>query len=182
MNIDWFTFIAQIFNFLVLVALLWWLLYGPIVRAMSQREEKIANRLAEANQKRDEAEHKISEYEKKIREIDQQSEQLLKDARREAHEEQQRLHTDARKEVDQKRADWHEAYRREQDALVSEIRRQAGRMGVTAARHALSQLADAELERRVCEVFRLTVAAARRRATGGNRTTPGKWCGGNLRS
>ena len=58
MKIDWFTFAAQMINFLVLVALLQWLLYGPIVRAMKKREEKIAGRLEQASWKREEAEER----------------------------------------------------------------------------------------------------------------------------
>ena len=51
MLIDWFTVCAQIVNFLVLVALLKHFLYGPILRAMDAREQTIAGRLAEAQQK-----------------------------------------------------------------------------------------------------------------------------------
>ena len=43
MGPDWFTVIAQIINFLILVALLKRFLYGPIIRAMERRER--GNRL-----------------------------------------------------------------------------------------------------------------------------------------
>ena len=56
MLINWFTVAAQIVNFLILVALLKRFLYGPIVRAMAAREERIAAEMAEAPQKRQEAE------------------------------------------------------------------------------------------------------------------------------
>jgi vacuolar-type H+-ATPase subunit H len=98
MKIDWFTFAAQIVNFLVLVALLRWLLYDPIVRAMKKREEKIAGRLEEADRKREEAEEKVQEYEEKSRQLDQKRDELLKEARHEAHEEQQRLLKEAKQE------------------------------------------------------------------------------------
>ena len=52
MLIDWFTVVAQIVNFLILVALLKHFLYGPLVRAIDAREERIAARLAEAERKR----------------------------------------------------------------------------------------------------------------------------------
>lgn len=153
MNIDWFTFAAQIVNFLVLVALLRWLLYGPIVRAMRRREEKIASRLQEADQERAKAETRVGEYERKSQQLDEHREAMLMEARREAHEEHQRMLEEARAEVDRKREHWHETYRREREDIVSDVRRQAGQMAVEAARHALSQLADADLEKRMCDSF-----------------------------
>ena len=40
MQIDWFTLLAQIVNFLLLVWLLKHFLYGRVVRAMDEREAK----------------------------------------------------------------------------------------------------------------------------------------------
>jgi len=153
MNIDWFTFTAQIINFLVLVALLRWLLYGPIVRAMKRREEKIASRLEEADAKRKEAEEKVKEYQEKSRQIDQQREERLEEARHEAHEEQKRLLKEAKHEIDRRREQWQEALRREQDDFLADLRRQAGELGLQVARRTLAQLADAELEQRMCDAF-----------------------------
>lgn len=153
MHIDWFTFAAQLVNFLALVALLRWLLYGPIVRAMKKREEKIASRLEEGDQKREEAEEKVREYEDKSREIDQQRDELLKEARHAAREEQQRLLKEAKQEIDRRRQQWQDALRREQEDVLSDLRLQAGEIGLHVARRALAQLADAELEQRMCDAF-----------------------------
>ena len=51
MLIDWFTVVAQIVNFLVLVALMKYFLYERIVRTIDEREKHIAKRLAEAGDK-----------------------------------------------------------------------------------------------------------------------------------
>jgi F-type H+-transporting ATPase subunit b len=48
MLIDWFTVAAQIVNFLVLVALLKHFLWGRLVRAIDEREKRIAGRLSAA--------------------------------------------------------------------------------------------------------------------------------------
>jgi F-type H+-transporting ATPase subunit b len=162
MNIDWFTFTAQIVNFLVLVALLRWLLYGRIVRAMKKREEKIANRLEEANRTRADAEEEVKLYEEKTRTLDDQREELLEEARNDAREEHQRLLRESKEELDRKRAEWQEAYDREREDLLSDLRRQAGQLGLEAARRTLSQLAGADLEGQMCEAF-----AERMRRLGG---------------
>jgi F-type H+-transporting ATPase subunit b len=153
MNDFWFTFAAQIVNFLVLVALLRWLLYGRIVRAMHDRKAKIQNRLEEAEQWRREAEMTAHEHEEKVREIEQRREQMLESARGQAQEEGERWRREAREEVGRKRQQWEESFRRERRELLSEVRRQAGHAGVEAARRTLEQLADVDLESRICDRF-----------------------------
>lgn len=153
MNDFWFTFAAQIVNFLVLVALLRWLLYGRIVRAMHDRKAKIQNRLEEAEQWRREAEKAAHEHEEEVRAIEQRREQMLEAARNQAQEEGERLRREAREDVDRKRRQWEEAFRRERRDLLSEVRRQAGHAGVEAARRTLEQLADVDLEARIWDRF-----------------------------
>ncbi len=48
MAIDWITVSAQIVNFLILVWLLKHFLYQPIIRAMDRREQRVSERLNEA--------------------------------------------------------------------------------------------------------------------------------------
>lgn len=52
MQIDYFTFAAQIINFLVLVFLLRHFLYRPVIRSMKEREQKISDQLKDAEEKR----------------------------------------------------------------------------------------------------------------------------------
>lgn len=153
MNIDWFTFVAQLINFLILVALLRWLLYGPIVRAMRRREERIAGRLQEASQKRKDAEETIELYEQKGRELDQQREELFEKAHQEAAQERQKLLGQARKEVEQKHEQWRKEYDRERKDLMADLRWEVGKLSLEVAQHTLRQLADAELEKRMFEIF-----------------------------
>ena len=50
MQIDYFTIIAQIINFLILVFLLRHFLYRPVITAMDEREQKMVSRLKDAEQ------------------------------------------------------------------------------------------------------------------------------------
>ena len=51
MQLDGFTIVAQVVNFLILVALLKRFLYAPIIRTMQAREDHITTRLDEAQEK-----------------------------------------------------------------------------------------------------------------------------------
>ena len=52
--IDWFTVIAQVINFFILVWLLKHFLYKPIINAIDAREKRIADELANAKSKEEE--------------------------------------------------------------------------------------------------------------------------------
>ena len=65
MLIDWFTVIAQVVNFLILVWLLKRFLYRPILNAIDAREKRIAAKIADADAKEAEAQKQREEYQQK---------------------------------------------------------------------------------------------------------------------
>ncbi len=91
MPIDWFTVGAQMVNFLVLVWLLKRFLYTPVLRALDEREMKIAGELATALKEKQQAERERNEFRRLNEEFEQQRMALLKKARAEADLERQRL-------------------------------------------------------------------------------------------
>lgn len=153
MLIDWFTVGAQIVNFLVLVYLLKRFLYGPIINAMEKREEKIANRLKEADQKRAEAEEEVNAYRRKSRELDDSRDEILDRARQEADSLKKELIKKVREEVEEQKERWHEALNEEKEAFLKELKRRTGMQIYSVANRALADLADVELEQYMAEVF-----------------------------
>lgn len=77
MLIDWFTVIAQVLNFLILVWLLKRFLYKPILNAIDEREKRVAAELADADAKEAEAQKEKEEFKQKNEEFDQQRAALL---------------------------------------------------------------------------------------------------------
>ena len=153
MQIDWFTFGAQVVNFLLLVWLLKRFLYGPIVRAMAEREQRIADRFEEAHQKREAAEDAAETYRRKEAALERARADRLAAAEEEARERRQALIGEARAEVDQLEAQWIETLRRERATFLQELSRRVGQEAVSLARRALEDLADEALERQVVRVF-----------------------------
>lgn len=153
MQIDTFTFIAQIVNFLILVALLKRFLYGPIVRMMEERQALISARLDEARAKAEKADSAREEYEQKRRELDEQTRGIIEAAEEQAERRRAELLDRAREEADRAALRWQQAMERERSAFAREIRRRAGLQVVEIARRALKEMADAELESRVTALF-----------------------------
>ena len=153
MLFDWFTVVAQLVNFLVLVWLLKRFLYKPILNAIDAREQLIAGKLAEADTQRSKAENERETLRQKNHTFDEQRNELLRRATDEANAERRRLLDEARQAADALRAQRQDALKREQQSLNDEIIRQTGEEVFAIARKTLADLAGATLEDRMSEVF-----------------------------
>ena len=153
MLIDWFTVIAQVVNFLILVWLLKRFLYRPILNAIDAREKKIAKELADADAKKAEAQKERDEFQHKNEELDQQRAALLNKATEEAKAERQRLLDEARQAADALSAKRLEALKNDAHNLNQAISRRAQQEVFAIARKALTDLATTSLEARMVEVF-----------------------------
>ena len=153
MLIDWFTVIAQVINFLILVWLLKRFLYKPILNAVDAREKKVADELKNADAKEAEAQKEKDEFKHKNEEFDQQHNALLKKAKEEAKAERQRLLEEVRTEASYLRAKQQEALRNEEQSLSQEIGHRTQQEVFNIARKVLTDLAGTSLEERAVDVF-----------------------------
>jgi F-type H+-transporting ATPase subunit b len=153
MQIDWLTVGAQIVNFLILVWLLQHFLYGPITRAMASREQRIAERLDEAEKKRRAAEEEARSYRQKQEELEQSRNELMQEARDAAAEARASLEQAARDEVASRKRGWLEQLTAERQSFAQDLRRRSADAFYAVARRALGDLADAELEAQIVQGF-----------------------------
>ena len=153
MQIDWFTLAAQIVNFLILLYLLKRFLYQPILNTMDQREQSIADRLKEAEQKRAEAEQEAASYHRQQQELQEQRQQKMAEIQQDVEAQRKKLFEAAKQEIQSRKQDWQEALQREQENFLQELRLRVGQQAVEVARHAFKDLADARFEQQVAEKF-----------------------------
>ncbi len=153
MLIDWFTVLAQVVNFLILVGLLKHFLYRPILDAIDAREKKIAKELADADAKKAEAQKERDEFQHKNEEFEQQRTALMNKAMEEAKNERQQLLDEARQAADALSAKRQEALRNDAHNLNQAISRRTRQEVFAIARKALTDLAATSLEERLADVF-----------------------------
>ena len=153
MLIDWFTVIAQVVNFLILVWLLKRFLYRPILDAIDTREARIAKELADADAKKSEAQTERDAFQRRNEAFDQQRDALLSKATEEAKAERQRLLDEARQAADTLSAKRMETLRSEQQSLSEALTRRAREEVFAIARKTLADLAGTTLEERMVDVF-----------------------------
>jgi F-type H+-transporting ATPase subunit b len=153
MLIDWFTVIAQVVNFLILVWLMKRYLYQPILKALAAREQRIAASLSDADAKMNEAVREREEYTRKNVEFDRQRADLMYKVQDEAQSERNRLYETARKEADEFRGKLQGKLDGEYNNLRDSIRHRTREEVFAIARKTLADLAGATLEERMTEVF-----------------------------
>ena len=153
MLIDWFTILAQVINFLILVWLLKRFLYRPVLNALDEREKHIAAELADADAKEAEAQKEREEFSRKNQELDQQKTALLNKAREEANSERIRLLEAARQAAVELNSRLQESLRNDRRTLNETIRRRIQEEVFAISRKALADLADSSLEEHVARKF-----------------------------
>ena len=153
MLIDWFTVIAQVINFLILVWLLKRFLYRPILDAIDAREQRIAAKIADADTKETEAQKQLEEYQQKNEVFDQQRNTRMNEVLEAAKAERAQLLDAARQESEDLRSRLEQALRNEQHSLNEELSRRAREEVFAIARRTLSDLAGMSLEQRMTEIF-----------------------------
>lgn len=153
MHIDLFVLFCQIFNFLLLAYLLKRFLFGRIIKAIDDREAKIAARFAEAEDLKAKANEAAELYEKRNQILNETKDKMLNEAAMAAEAKRKELMDGVRQEVDQVKARWQDMLMREQDAFFCDLRQRAAKQLYATARKALSDLADADLEERIVDEF-----------------------------
>lgn len=153
MLIDWFTVFAQIVNFLILIALLKFFLYGRIIKAMDEREEKIKSRFREAEQKKEDAAREAEKLQKETEELESQREKLLSDAKEEAEKKRRDLIRQTRSEIENLKQKWLESLDKEKEAFIRDLREMVADEVFAISRRTLKDLANAEIEEQIIESF-----------------------------
>jgi len=153
MLIDWFTVVAQVLNFIVLVWLMKRFLYGPVLDAIAAREKRIADQITAAETKEAQAIAERDSFEKRNVAFDAQRGELLAQATAQAQSEGQRLLEQARRAADQQALERQRSLRTEAQHLAQAIGGRAREEVFAIARKTLADLSTSTLEANISEVF-----------------------------
>ena len=153
MLFDWFTFFAQIINFIILVYLLWRFLYRPINKVMDDRQRQLQERWNDAREQEEKAQQEAQKYRDQQAELEAQRDTLISEAKAEAEQKRQQLRQSAREEIQQRREQWQEALQQEKESFYARSRQKLQEETITICRRVLQDLADAELEDQAIALF-----------------------------
>jgi len=153
MQIDWFTVVAQLINFLVLVWLLKRFLYQPILDAIDAREQDIAKTLQKAAATQEEASNEREKLAASNADLDAQRAELLQKARDAATTERQQLLQEAHSAAEAIGLKQQQDRQKELGQLRAEIYQLALSEIFAVTRKLMTDLANTTLEQSVVEVF-----------------------------
>ncbi len=153
MKINWFTVIAQVINFLVLVWLLKKFLYKPILNAIDEREKKIASQLKDADDKKEAAIKQEDEFTKKNAVFDQQKKDLMDKALVNANTQGQKLLDEAKDAAKKLSENLETASKEKQQMERAAITKKTQKVAFAIARKALTEIASESLEEQSVGIF-----------------------------
>jgi F-type H+-transporting ATPase subunit b len=154
MLIDWFTVVAQVVNFMVLVLLMKRFFFGRLVAAIDARESRIAGRLAEADAKKQAADLEAGKLNARAQEDARNRAELLAQTQRDAAELRTQMIREARETVQALERKWRDELDREKKVFLDDARRRTTEQILTVIRHALADLASADLQHCAVQVFK----------------------------
>jgi F-type H+-transporting ATPase subunit b len=153
MQINWFTVIAQVINFLVLVWLMKKYLYKPILEAVDAREKKIADELADASNKMSDAKKEQDDFKQKNVVFDQQKKELMDKATSDAENERQKLLDAAKKEASDVKQKLEDASKELQKNLNDQLSQKTQQEVFSITKKVLTELASTNLDEQAVHVF-----------------------------
>ncbi len=153
MLINWFTVIAQIINFLILVFLLQRFLYKPIMQTIKKRQKMIDARWEDAEIAQEEAQREADTYPQQQQKLEQQEQAMTAQMLQKVEQEHQQLLIKARREVEGMQKKWREALLQEQTDFIRSLRQQIAEQTNIVVRKALQDLANVDLEQQIIANF-----------------------------
>lgn len=145
--------IWTVVTFLIMVAILKKIAWGPLLKALDDREEKIKGDVAAAEKHRSEMERLKTEYEKQLGEIEARARALLQEAEQKGTQARENILKEAEAQARKIEEKTRRELEAEKDRLVADLRRQVGELSVDIAEKLMRQSLDKKVQDRVVTDF-----------------------------
>jgi len=159
-GVDWPHLFAQIVSFCIVCALLYWFAYHPILAMLAERRTRIADGLANAEKIKAELARTEEMRQEALRQANAQATKLIEDAHKAAAEVQDRETKKALATAEQIIANAHEAAARDYDKMLTDLKREVGRLVVQTTAMVADKVLTPEDQARLAEETVSRVAAA----------------------
>ena len=148
-----YTLIAQIVNFLILVAVVSWFAYKPIIKIMEERQNKIAADLQNAENVKIEAQNVKKEYDRQLAEARSEAQVIIDKANKTAKEAYDQMLAQAREEQENIFRTAKEQIEREKANALLEVRSEVVSLSMQLASKVVEKKIDAEADQKLINEF-----------------------------
>lgn len=144
-------FIAQLINFTVVLLVLWKWAYGPIVKILDERQEKIAKGVKQAEDVERRVNELESEHKTMIAEAKAEGTKILEEARSSAEDRKKQLLDKAKAEVQGVVVQGKAQLVAEKEQMIRDAREEIAKIAVEASRKILSESVDEKTAQKLAE-------------------------------
>jgi F-type H+-transporting ATPase subunit b len=134
--------VTQIVSFVILFVVLWKLLYGPVIRVLDQRSERIRESLDASQRAQEEAATSRQEREARLNEARSEGQELIAQAREVADRFREEELAKAREDIAGERTRAQANIQRERDAAIEDLRREFAGLAIVAAERMIDRSLD----------------------------------------
>ncbi len=159
MELNWSTFLLEIFNFLVLIWILKRFLYRPVLDVISRRRTAIENQLAEAKQLHADSAALKEKYEHRLTDWEQERQKALDKLMHELEENRLQELDDLKLELAQEEEKNRVARLRQDKQAIRGIEQRALQQGAEFASRLLAEATGPKLENRLIDMLLDDLAA-----------------------
>lgn len=145
--------ISQLVNFSLLAALLYLLLYRPVLRMLNQRKERIARSMADVDAAREAAARAQQEYDRRVAEAQRRAQEIIAQASLAGEQAGAEIKAAAAREADAIRQQARDEAAQERERILADAQKQIASLSVLAAERVLGQTLDADVQRRLIDQF-----------------------------
>jgi F-type H+-transporting ATPase subunit b len=145
--------VSQLVNFGLLVALLYLLLYKPVLRMLDQRRERIARSMADVDEARESAARAQLEYDRKVAEAQRRAQEIIGVAAQSGEKVGAEIKAEAQREADLIREKAREEAKQEKVHLLAEVQNQIASLSMLATERILGKGLDAGTQKRLIDEF-----------------------------
>ena len=127
------TMIAQVVNFLVLVAILRALAYEPVAKMLKQRSDKIQDSLDQAAADRKAAEQTLAQYKSQLADANKRAQEIVDRAELTARQEREALVAETKKEIERMKQTAQAEIQNERNRAFEEMKAEIVTLSLQAA-------------------------------------------------
>jgi F-type H+-transporting ATPase subunit b len=153
LEINWSTFLLEIFNFLVLIWILKRFLYQPVLDIIARRRAAIEDQLAQTKQQQEEADSLKQKYEHRLADWGKERQQAMDKLAHELEENRLVQMEKLKLELAQQEEKTRVARSRQDIQLIREIEQRALQQGAQFASRLLAETTGQELESRLFDLL-----------------------------
>ncbi len=153
MQFDWFTIIAQLVNFAILVFLLYKFLFKRVTKKMDERKAEIEERFRKAEEMKREYEELRQKLRDKEKRLEDKRSDILNEAEKEAGEERKRIIEEAKNDAEKVKEKWLEDFENEKKKSIEELRKQIGAYVFKTCKKVMKEFASKDFEEGILQKF-----------------------------